>query len=524
MLRIGIDVGGTHTDAVLLDGDEVIASTKALTSADVITGILNALETILSEHRGKEDSIEAVMLGTTQFTNAVIERRELAEVAAVRIGMPSGTGIPPKIGWPEDIAGCLGENIYMIRGGYLYDGWPLADLDDSEVDAVVGDLKSKNVEAVAISSAFSPMNSEPEQILARRIREAIPNVRITESHKIGRLGILERENAALLNASLLGFADRVVTSFVDAIRTRGLQCKFFVSQNDGTLMDAEFARQFPALTFASGPTNSLRGACKLTGLDDAIVVDIGGTTSDIGILQDGFPRESSIVIEVGGVRTNFRMPDILAIGLGGGSLVTDSGRKVGPRSVGHELVTKGLVFGGDTLTATDIVVASGNVAIGDQARVADLDSNVILSATREIARTLNAGIEKMKPSSDPLPVVLVGGGAVLVTENLDAASKMLRPEHAGVANAIGAAIAQIGGETERLVSYDKTARKEAIEEVTGEATKIALAAGADASTIRVADIEETSISYMAGNTTRLRVKVVGDIASIRGTRSVEKIA
>lgn len=118
----------------------------------------------------------------------------------------------------------------------------------------------------------------------------------------------------------------------------------------------------------------------------------------------------------------------------------------------------------------------------------------------------------------------MGGGAVLVTEKLDAASEMLRPEHAGVANAIGAAIAQIGGETERLVSYDKTARKEAIEEVTGEATKIALAAGADASTIRVADIEETSISYMAGNTTRLRVKVVGDIASIRGTRSVEKIA
>ena len=521
MLRIGIDVGGTHTDAVLLDGDEVIASTKALTSADVITGILDALETILSERRGAEESVEAVMLGTTQFTNAVIERRELAEVAAVRIGMPSGVGLPPKIGWPEDIARCLGENVYMIRGGYLYDGWPLADLEDSEVDAVVGDLKAKKVEAVAISSAFSPMNPEPEKILAKRIREAIPNVRITESHKIGRLGILERENAALLNASLLGFADRVVTSFVDAIRTRGLRCRFFVSQNDGTLMDAEFARQFPALTFASGPTNSLRGACKLTGLDNAIVVDIGGTTSDIGILQDGFPRESSIVIEVGGVRTNFRMPDILAIGLGGGSLVTESGQKVGPRSVGHELVTKGLVFGGDTLTATDIVVAAGDVAIGDPSRLRDLDPDVVAAATRQMQSTLNAGIEKMKPSSDPLPVILVGGGAVLVTEKLDAASEMLRPEHAGVANAIGAAIAQIGGETERLVAYDKIARKDAIKDVTADATRIALAAGADASTIRVADIEETSISYMAGNTTRLRVKVVGDIAGIEDKEPVE---
>ena len=524
MLRIGIDVGGTHTDAVLLDGDAVIASTKALTSADVVTGILEALETILSQRPGMEKSVAAVMLGTTQFTNAVVQRRELAEVAAVRIGMPSGMGLPPKIGWPDDIAGCLGDNVYMIRGGYLYDGWPLADLCDKEMKSVVDDLKAKKVEAVAISSAFSPMNAEPEQILAERIRAAMPNIRITESHNIGRLGILERENAALLNASLLKFADRVVTSFVEAIRKRGLTCRFFVSQNDGTLMDAEFARQYPALTFASGPTNSLRGACKLTGLNDAIVVDIGGTTSDIGILQDGFPRESSIVIEVGGVRTNFRMPDILAIGLGGGSLVENGGQTVGPQSVGHELVNEGLVFGGNTVTATDVVVATGSVVIGDPAHVANLDPKVVAAANRRISQMLNAGIEKMKPSSDPLPVVLVGGGAVLVTDKLKAASEMLRPEHAGVANAIGAAIAQIGGETERLVSYDKMPRQQAVKEITADATRIALEAGADASTIRVADIEETSISYMAGNTTRLRVKVVGDIAGIRETESRERSA
>ena len=373
MLRIGIDVGGTHTDAVLLDGDSVIASTKALTSADVLTGIMDALEAILSEHSGGEDSIEAVMLGTTQFTNAVIERRELSEVAAIRIAAPSGKGLPPKIGWPEDISRCLGENVYTVRGGYLYDGWPMAELSDQEVDAVISDLVSKKVEAVSISSAFSPMNPEPELIFGQRVQAALPNAHITLSHKLGRLGILERENAALLNTSLLSFADRVVSSFVEAIRQRGLKCRFFVSQNDGTLMDAEFARRYPALTFASGPTNSLRGASKLTGLDNAIVVDIGGTTSDIGILQDGFPRESSVVIEVGGVRTNFRMPDILAIGLGGGSLVEEDGNRVGPRSVGHRLVKDGLVFGGDTLTATDIVVAAGNVEIGDASRVASLD-------------------------------------------------------------------------------------------------------------------------------------------------------
>ncbi len=337
-MRIGIDVGGTHTDAVLLHDYEVVAATKALTSADITSGILDALETILSDSGVAEDSIEAVMLGTTQFTNAVVERRELSEVAAIRIGLPSGDGLPPKIGWPDDIERCLGDHTYMIRGGYLYDSRPLASLDDAEVDALVRDLKHKGISAVAISSAFSPMIPEPEVQVADKIRTAIPDIRITLSHKISRLGILERENAALLNSALLEFADHVVDSFAEALTKRGLNCQFFVSQNDGTLMDAEFVRNFPALTFASGPTNSLRGASKLTGLDNAIVVDIGGTTSDIGVLQDGFPRESNVVIEVGGVRTNFRMPDILTIGLGGGSNVADDGRRIGPQSVGYRLV------------------------------------------------------------------------------------------------------------------------------------------------------------------------------------------
>jgi len=513
-MRIGIDVGGTHTDAVLLDGDNVVASTKVLTTDDVSSGILEALEVILGQGGVPEGEIEAVMLGTTQFTNAVVQRRELAEVAAIRIGLPSGEGLPPKTGWPDDIASSLGEHSYMLAGGFLYDGNPLAQLDDVEVDKVVDDIKAKRLGAVAIASSFSPMNPAPELRVAERVRAAIPDARITLSHRLGRLGILERENAAMLNSALLDFADRVVGSFSRALRQRGLNCRFFISQNDGTLMDAEFVRNYPALTFASGPTNSLRGACRLTGLDDAIVVDIGGTTSDIGVLQDGFPRESNIVIEVGGIRTNFRMPDILAIGLGGGSLVTDGGRTIGPRSVGHRLVTEGLVFGGQTLTTTDLVAAAGKAAVGDPARVAALDRNTVETGLETILAMLDQGIEKMKPSSKPMPVVLVGGGAMLVTRKLKAASDMLCPEHSGVANAIGAGIAQIGGEVERLVSYRAVPRDEAIAALSREATARAVTAGADERSIRIADIDETAVSYMTEGTVKLRIKAVGDIAGL----------
>ncbi|MEM8981435.1 MAG: hydantoinase/oxoprolinase family protein [Pseudomonadota bacterium] len=518
MLRIGIDVGGTHTDAVLLDGRDVVATTKATTSADVLTGIVDALDNVLAERPGSEKNIDAVMLGTTQFTNAVVERRELTEVAAVRLGAPSGDGLPPKTGWPDDIARALGDQAYMLKGGTLFDGHPLAAFDEQEVQRLIDDLIAKRSEAICVSAVFSPVDPRPEQLLGEKIKAALPNAEVTLSHSIGRLGLLERENAALLNASLLPFADRVVTACVAAIRGRGLTCQFFISQNDGTLMDADFARRFPALTFASGPTNSLRGAASLTGLDNAIVIDIGGTTSDIGVLQDGFPRESNLVIEVGGVRTNFRMPDILALGLGGGSVVSADGVEIGPQSVGHRLLDEAMVFGGDTLTASDVVVAAGAATIGDPTRVQSLSVDVIATAQQQIQGMLERGVETMKPSSDPLPVVLVGGGAILASETLAAAASIHRPDYANVANAIGAAIAQIGGESEQIVSYDKIDRDKALASVRQEAARVAIDAGVDAATLRVADVEETPIAYMAGNAVRLRVKVVGDVAIQAGPR------
>lgn len=511
-MRIGVDVGGTHTDAVILDGESVIAATKALTSQDVVSGITMALDNLLKDGAVSQDKIETVMIGTTQFTNAIVQRRELSPVAAIRIGLPSGRGVPPMVDWPEDIRAALGAHVYMIHGGYLYDGFPVADIDEDEIAAVIKDLIKKGIKNIAIASAFSPMNADPEKIIGEKIKAAIPDARITLSYNFGRLGLMERENAAILNTALLPFAGRVVNSFLGALSNRGLGCPAYISQNDGTLMSAEFVRAYPALTFASGPTNSLRGAYKLTGLKDAIVVDIGGTTSDIGVLQNGFPRVSNVIINVGGVRTNFRMPDILAIGLGGGSLVSDDGRAVGPQSVGHKLVTDGMVFGGTKLTATDILVASGAATLGDPAKAAAISEATIRAATQTIHDKLDQNIEMMKPGGADMPVILVGGGAVLVTQGLKAASTLHRPQHAGVANAIGAAIAQIGGEAERMLSYRQIPREDAIKSVTHAAKARAVKAGADPASLKAVDIEETAIPYMDEGATRIHVKVIGDLA------------
>ena len=511
-MRIGIDVGGTHTDAVILEGDRILATTKALTSADVVTGISHALDTLLADGGLKASEIKTVMIGTTQFTNAIVQRRDLSPTGVIRIGLPSGKGMPPMIDWPDDMSAAVNASVYMIHGGYLYDGFPVADLRDDEIDRVIADLKKKDIRNIAIASAFSPMNDEPERLVAAKILAAIPAAKITRSAQFGRLGLMERENAAIMNATLLPFAGKVVDAFLAALKNRKLNCPAYISQNDGTLMSSEFVRNFPALTFSSGPTNSLRGAYKLTGLEDAIVVDIGGTTSDIGVLQNGFPRESNVVVNIGGVRTNFRMPDILALGLGGGSLVSEDGQNVGPQSVGHKLVTEGLVFGGDKLTTTDIIVAAGKADIGDKTKVKHLPESLVSSARETMRAKLDNSIDMMKPGGKDMPVILVGGGSVLVTDGLAAARELHRPEHADVANAIGAAIAQVGAESERMVSYRTTAREDALEQITRAATERATQAGADPATIRAVDIEETAVPYMDEGATRVRVKVIGELA------------
>ena len=288
-MRIGIDVGGTHTDAVILENQNVIASTKVLTSENVRDGVVNALDDVLAESGIPHNDIEAVMIGTTQFTNAVVQRRDLGATAVVRVSLPSGEMVPPMIDWPDDIATELGRNVYMIHGGRTFDGYPIAPLDDAEIDAVADDIGNKGIELVAISAVFSPSDSAQEVYVAERIRRRLPNVRFTLSHRIGRMGLLERENAALLNASLLPLASKVVDSFSGALNDRNISCPFYVSQNDGTLMAAEFAAEFPALTFASGPTNSLRGASLLTGTDNAVVVDIGGQPRISASCRTDFP-------------------------------------------------------------------------------------------------------------------------------------------------------------------------------------------------------------------------------------------
>ncbi|MDP6267973.1 MAG: hydantoinase/oxoprolinase family protein [Arenicellales bacterium] len=513
-MRIGVDVGGTNTDAVLMDGTEVLATHKSPTTADVSSGIVAAIRSLLNESDIKAVDIEQVMIGTTHFTNAFVECRELQEVGILRLGLPATAAIPPLTDWPDNLADAMGRHIYLVDGGYEYDGREISAFNEKQVLEAAREFHSKGIGAVAISCVFSTVNGSMEERAAEIVRDEIPDALITCSSYIGSTGLLARENAAIINCSLSILAGQVMESFTGALVSLGIKAPLYISQNDGTLMTAEFAARFPALTFASGPTNSMRGAAYLSGEHNAIVLDIGGTTSDVGMLTNGFPRQAAAEVRFGGVRTNFRMPDILSIGLGGGSIVHQGDpMSIGPNSVGYELMQKSLVFGGSTLTATDVAVALHQLDIGTPTKVSHLDKKLLSDCNDNIHEQLSTAIDHIKTSADALPVVLVGGGSILVTCSLTGASKVISPEHSTVANAIGAAIAQIGGDIDRVYIYETLGREQALEAAKAEAIRNAVDAGAAKDSVEIVMLEEVPLAYMPGGAVRVRVKAVGDLVN-----------
>lgn len=515
MYRVGIDVGGTNTDAVVIDEKlNVLASVKTSTTEDIYGGILDALHKVLEQSGIDRSKIKQAMLGTTQCTNAIVERKKLAPVAVIRIAAPAMQGIMPMVDWPDELKGFVKDTI-IVGGGYEYDGKEIAPFDEGAVRRFVESVKGK-VNSFAVSCVFSPVRHEHEDRCAEIIKEIMgEKAHISKSSEIGSLSFIERENATILNAALYEVAESFTEGFGKSLLEEGVKnAEVYLSQNDGTLMTMEYAKKYPILTIACGPTNSICGASYLSSLENALVIDIGGTTTDIGVIQNGFPRESSVAVTIGGVRTNFRMPDVISIGLGGGSIVRESNGKVtvGPDSVGYRITKEALVFGGSTVTATDIAVRLGMAEVGDSKLAESIDKAFAEKAMGIIKEMLEENIDKMKVSSEDIDVVMVGGGSIVSPNKLIGAKSLLKPENFGVANAIGSAISKVSGTYEKLVSYDEVPREKAIEAAKAEAAEMAAAAGAKKETVQIIDVEDVPLAYYPGNTSRIKIKAAGELA------------
>jgi len=331
---LGLDTGGTFTDAAIIDAETgaLVAKAKSPTTReDLSIGLGQAITDALQKlPSGKKENVKRVCLSTTLATNAVVE------------GMGGRVGLV-MIGFDETALGrnnlgtVLGSDpVTCIAGGHKTDARPQSPLD---TEALLRFTKTygREISAIAIAGHFAVRNPEHE-IEARQILREKLDLPVTCSHELSSaLGGPKRALTALLNARLIDLLDRQITA-TDAIMTSaGLSAELMVVKGDGSLISAEFARLRPVETILSGPAASLSGAAHLVGRRDALVADIGGTTTDIAVLEDGYPRLSKTGATIGGWSTMVEAAAIRTGGLGGDSEVrlvdrgTKGGVRLGPR-------------------------------------------------------------------------------------------------------------------------------------------------------------------------------------------------
>ena len=190
----------------------------------------------------------------------------------------------------------------------------------------------------------------------------------------------------------------------------------------------------------------------------------------------------------------------------------DGSVTVGPDSVGYKIGTEAVVFGGSTITATDIAVRLGMADLGDPKLAESIDEGFALKAMETIRAMAEDCIDSLKVSSDDVDVILVGGGSIVMPKNLAGTSEVYNPEHFGCANAIGSAISKVSGDYEKHIDYDKIPRDEALARAKAEAVELAVAAGAIRETVEIIEVEDVPLAYYVGNTSRVRVKAAGDLA------------
>ncbi|CAM1508104.1 Fc.00g049520.m01.CDS01 [Cosmosporella sp. VM-42] len=532
--RIGVDVGGTNTDAVIVDttvkdrAKSIIAAQKATTtSPNVTNGIEAAVQSVLQQCNIDRQRIASLAIGTTHFINAIIEHdeRHLSKVAVMRLSKSFTREVPPFSDFPPQLRDIMRGYCTQVDGGLQIDGSLEAPVIESQVIEECKHIRDLGINAVVVSGVFSPLDHHfhQEQTVRDIINRELPGAAVVCSSEISNLGFLERENASILNASIHRFAKKTIREFKAAMRRLGLRCGLYLTQNDGTLLDAATAGRLPIRTFSSGPTNSMRGAAYLCGLYEdgatssptSIVCDVGGTTSDFGVLlPSGYPRQALADVSIAGVKVNYGMPQVESIGIGGGSIIRNNKGHVavGRDSVGYAIKKRALVFGGSTMTATDIAVAvSVDELIGDASLVKDIDQDIIFKTQAFIKREYERICDLMKTAPEPLPLILVGGGSIICPPQLDGISTIILPPHHGVANAVGAAMARVSATVDTVQNASNQTIAQAMEKATLLAIERVIAAGAQPDSVTITERESLPLQYV-DHQVRTVVKAVGDFS------------
>jgi len=499
-MKIGIDIGGTNTDAVLVDKNKkILGVLKEPTTISIEEGVSSAISKLLAKKQIAAEAIEGVYIGSTHATNAILERKNLMRVGLIRVAghVPD---LLPGFSWPEELRMRVIGGFETIQGGYECDGSVISKFDANQARGAIERLLEKGVEAFAVVGVFAPMNGDHERRVEELIREVAGNdFPVTLSSQIGGIGYIERENATIMNSALKKVVQTGFQALEKKLRALNIVSPLFMIHNDGSLLDIQHAIDFPIFTISAGQTNSFRGGVALQNIENAIVIDIGGTSADIGLVENGFSKRSLHAAQIGGVKLQFAMPDVMSLPIGGGTIVR--GDVIGPDSVAKALLREAQCFGGLVLTLTDVAIKLGLTSISQaESEKVQLDSKAADLILQEINRRMHAAVQVMRGKKMELPVLAVGGGAVLYQGGTI-------PQYGDVANAYGAVLAEVSSTVDVVTSLLK--REEVIGGLKDKAVQKAVEKGACPVSTRIVNMEIIPYAYSREGLCRVIVTASG---------------
>jgi len=426
-------MGGTHIDAVLIDQGEIIKATKRPTDrSNMLESILDTLETLLY---GQDPSqIERINLSTTISTNAIVENK----IDPVGMIIECGPGLK------NDFLRCGRENIFI--SGYIdHRGREVSPVDIEEINQAARIFKDSNISAVAVVGKFSVRNGEHEI----RINEMLKNefFPITLGHTLsGKLNFPRRVFTAYYNSAVYNTFQRFCESILGALQKQNINAPVYVLKADGGTMSIKAGKQFPVNTILSGPAASVMG-CQafLKTSQDAVFLDIGGTTTDISFLADGVPLLEPLGIKIAGFPTLVRALYSVSIGVGGDSKVTVENKKL---VIGPERLDRPMALGGICPTPTDAMIVLGVLDVGDKSKaflaMKKIGEELNLSAEAAAGKVLDKMVDMIKCKVDELLLDINSRPVYTVRELLY--GKKIQPKFVqvigGPAKALAAIIAQ----------------------------------------------------------------------------------
>ena len=462
-MLIGIDVGGTTTDAVLIRNGKVCSTAKVSTDhGNLLNSLLEALDAVSRDV--PPEQLERVVFSTTVITNLIAE----GKTDRVALALIPGPGINP--------ASYTFPDSFYLKGAMDYRGREIQPLDEAEIRRTVGLIRESGFSRAAIISKFGQRNPSHELRIEEIFREVYPGCKLELGHKVsGKLNFPRRIATAMLASATREHYQEFVEKIRKALEERNIRAPVYILKADGGTLPVEKSIEFPVETIFSGPAASTIGALALTPEGQtSVVVDIGGTTTDLALILSGKPLLASKGARLGGFLTHVQAFAVRSIAVGGDSVVRVKDQDTGTKlvTVGPDRAGPAFCMGGKETTPTDALKVLGLIEVGNPERASEAIKSTASTLGKSEAETASLIVDKaaqmiadavnemfleweqepayriwevlQEKNVRPENVVGIGGGAkgliAEIAKKLDA--KPVIPEYAEVGNAIGAAVAR----------------------------------------------------------------------------------